>query len=233
MKHISLIFAFTLTLFLTACGGSGNSSTTAVSNDTTTTPTPVDTPIRVACVGDSITQGVGVSNQLENNYPKQMGRLLGEGWNVQNYGKSGATLVETGDNPYIDTAHYVHSHDFNPHIVVIMLGTNDLKPTNITEIDRYVSDYKTLIESYKNLPSKPAVYICKPPPSYGNFRGITNTNIVNVLLPRIEIVSQQNNVPIIDIYSALSNKKHLFPDTLHPNLEGASIIAHTVAASIQ
>jgi lysophospholipase L1-like esterase len=90
-----------------------------------------------------------------------------------------------------------------------------------------------LINGYKNLSSKPTVYICSPPPSYGNFAGITNANIVNILLPKIKAVSDANNVTIIDVYSSLVDKKSLFPDTLHPNNTGAQIIANTVASAIQ
>ena len=223
MKKITLLLVLTLSIFLTACGSS---------SDNTPNNTERTTPIRVACVGDSITQGIGISNPSENSYPAQLSKKLGEKWEVQNFGKSGATLVETGDRPYTDTTQFVSSHDFNPEIVVIMLGTNDIKPENINEIDRYISDYKTLIDGYKNLSSKPIVYICYPPPSYGSFAGITNDNIVNVLLPKIKSVSVANNVATIDVYTALSNKSSLFPDTLHPNNEGALIIADTVAASI-
>jgi len=220
MKIINVLLIGIITFILTACGSSSN------------TREP-NTPTRVACVGDSITQGVGVSNPSENSYPAQLSKLLGEGWDVQNYGKSGATLIETGDRPYNDTSQFVSSHDFNPNIVIIMLGTNDMKSTNINEIDRYISDYKILIDGYKNLPSKPIIYICYPPPSYGSFAGITNDNIVNVLLPKIQSVSNANNVPIINVHSALTNKKSLFPDTLHPNNEGAKIIADTVYSHIR
>jgi len=225
MRYFKLLLALSISILLTACGSS--------SDNTVTTNIVEDTPIRVACVGDSITQGVGVSNPAQNSYPAQLFKNLGEGWNVQNFGKSGATLIETGDRPYTDTAQYIPSHDFNPHIVVIMLGTNDMKTTNISEIDRYVSDYKTLIDSYKNLVSNPIVYICYPPPSYGSFAGITNANIVNILLPKIQSVSRANGVEIIDIYGALSDKSSLFPDTLHPNNAGAKIIADTVTLAIQ
>ena len=227
MKTLNLLSILIMLLIITACGSTSNTQSDA------STPNNTNEPTRVACVGDSITQGVGISNPSENSYPAQLSNKLGEGWDVRNFGKSGATLIETGDIPYTDTAQFVPSHDFNPQVVIIMLGTNDMKTSNISEIDRYISDYTTLIQGYKNLPSNPVVYICNPPPSYGSFAGITNTNIVNILLPKIQTVSTQNNVQIIDVYSALTNKSSLFPDTLHPNNEGATIIANTVYSSIQ
>ena len=37
-------------------------------------------PIRIACVGDSITYGAGIKDRENDNYPVQLGRLLGDGY---------------------------------------------------------------------------------------------------------------------------------------------------------
>ena len=55
-------------------------------------------PIKVACVGDSITQGSGA--QKGKSYPAQLQGLLGEGYLVGNFGVSGRTLLKKGDFPY-------------------------------------------------------------------------------------------------------------------------------------
>jgi len=223
MKNTSLIVLLISSLILIGCGETSTKSDTS----------KVDTePMRVACVGDSITQGLGTSNPTEFSYPSQLATRLGKSWSVGNFGKSRATLIETGDFPYTNTTQFIDSQDFNPHIVIIMLGTNDVKTKNILEIDRYISDYTALINSYKNLSSNPRIYVAYPTPSYGNLAGITNDKIVNVLLPKIQVVSQANNVSIINVYNALLDKKALFPDTLHPNDEGAKIIADTVKRAI-
>ena len=49
---------------------------------------------RVACVGDSITFGAGVKNRGKNCYPAVLGNLLGEGYEVRNFGVNGATLLK-------------------------------------------------------------------------------------------------------------------------------------------
>ena len=56
--------------------------------------------IRVACVGDSITYGHGIENRLKACYPAQLGRMLGDQWEVRNFGVSGATMLKQGDLPY-------------------------------------------------------------------------------------------------------------------------------------
>ena len=56
--------------------------------------------IKVACVGDSITYGHGVSGWAKNNYPAKLQEILGDGYHVQNFGHSGRTLSPDGDQPY-------------------------------------------------------------------------------------------------------------------------------------
>jgi hypothetical protein len=45
-------------------------------------------PIKVACIGDSITEGAGLSNPALESYPARLQRLLGAGYIVRNYGVS-------------------------------------------------------------------------------------------------------------------------------------------------
>ncbi len=53
--------------------------------------------IRVACVGDSITFGAGVKERNKNSYPKVLAGLLGEKYDVRNFGVNGATLLKKGN----------------------------------------------------------------------------------------------------------------------------------------
>ena len=223
MKIIkSLLLVLSLAMFV----GCGSSSDTAADNSIQ------DTLLRVACVGDSITEGTGLSNPDQDSYPSQLARLLPEGCDVRNFGKKSATLMKSGSLPYWSTDQFILSHDFNPDIVVIMLGTNDAKPTNWANNSQFVADYTDLIATYRNLPSQPIVYIAYPPPVYGTVAGITDARIKNEVIPKIAEVAAINGVSIIDIYSALSNKAELFPDKVHPNVEGAGEIAQTVYQSI-
>ena len=56
-----------------------------------------DGVIRVACVGDSITFGSGIKNRDQNSYPAQLGAMLGEKYEVRNFGVGGATLLKNGE----------------------------------------------------------------------------------------------------------------------------------------
>ncbi|MBQ8450967.1 MAG: hypothetical protein IJY64_08680, partial [Bacteroidaceae bacterium] len=49
--------------------------------------------IKVACVGNSVTFGYGHKNPAETSYPTRLQQMLGEGYEVRNFGHSGATLL--------------------------------------------------------------------------------------------------------------------------------------------
>ncbi|WP_020468462.1 GDSL-type esterase/lipase family protein [Zavarzinella formosa] len=189
-------------------------------------------PIRVACVGDSITFGAGVENRDVNNYPKVLGNLLGDSYEVKNFGVSGATLLSKGDKPYVKEKAFTDAKKFNPNIVIIKLGTNDSKPQNWKLEANFVADYKAFVKEFQSLEAKPQVYVCLPVPAYkGNF-GITEPVVKDKVKPKIEEVAKSLDLPVIDLYTALSDKPDLFPDQIHPNAAGAKLIAVTVQKAI-
>src|SRR5436305_104320 len=93
-------------------------------------------PTHVACVGDSITAGTGASS-TSKNYPGDLQGLFGSSVKVSNFGHSGATMLSTGNTPYVKQSEYTSATSFvsgagaNAVVdVIIMLGTNDSKPVN-------------------------------------------------------------------------------------------------------
>ena len=116
--------------------------------------------IKVACVGDSITQGHGVPGGMA--WPDQLARMLGEKWTVGNFGISGTTLMKSGDKPYQNEEAFKNAKSFNPDVVVIMLGTNDTKPGNWKDKARFEADYQDLLQQFAQLPGKPKTYLCYP-----------------------------------------------------------------------
>jgi len=56
--------------------------------------------IKVACVGNSITEGYGLANQSKTAFPVILDSILGTGFSVLNFGRSGATAQKQGDVPY-------------------------------------------------------------------------------------------------------------------------------------
>lgn len=191
-----------------------------------------DAPTRVACVGDSITHGSGTKDPKTQSYPAQLGKLLGDKYDVENFGVGGATLLNHGDKPYQKQKLCKEALDSKPDVVVIMLGTNDSKPQNWKYKDQFVADYKDLVEQFQKLPSHPKVFVCLPPPvpGKGNF-GINEAG-VDEEMPMIKSVAADEHAGTIDVYGALKDHADLFPDRVHPNVDGAAILAKTVAAAL-
>ena len=185
-------------------------------------------PLKIACVGDSITFGAAIKNRQKNSYPAQMALTLGTKAIVKNFGVNSATLLKKGDKPYWKLKQYKAALAFSPDIVVIKLGTNDSKPKNWKHKAEYTANYIELIQSFQKLPSQPKVWICYPVPAYPGRWGITDKVMKEEVMPLIDDVAKASKVDIIDLYKALSGKKELFPDSVHPNAAGAKIMAETI-----
>lgn len=186
-----------------------------------------DDKTRVACVGDSITYGAAIENREKNCYPTVLQTLLGDKYEVRNFGANGATLTKRSDVPYVKTTAFAEAKKFNPHIVIIKLGSNDTKPQNWKHIADFVADYKALVTEFQALDSRPKVYICYPAPVYKDAFDIDGS-FVEELKPKIDAIAKELALPVIDLSTALSGKKEMFPDGVHPDAAGAKVIAETV-----
>ncbi|MEY4818264.1 MAG: hypothetical protein RLZZ23_1037 [Verrucomicrobiota bacterium] len=187
-------------------------------------------PIKVACVGDSITQGAGAKSG--QSYPSQLQALLGDGYKVGNFGVSGRTLLKKGDFPYWKEKKYQDALAMEPAIVVIMLGTNDTKPQNWKFEAEFDADYRELVKSFQALKSKPKVFVCRPVPvpGQGNY-GINEENIQKEI-PRVDALAKELGCGVIDMHAALAKTPELLPDRVHPNTAGAGEMAKAAAKAI-
>ena len=187
---------------------------------------------KIACVGDSITMGAGIKDRSHDSYPAQLQQMLGADWQVKNFGSSGTTLLKKGDRPYWTQKQFTQAKEFAPDIVILKLGTNDSKPQNWKFKDDAKPDLAAMVDEFQNLPSRPTIFLCRPVPAYPGFGGIRDDVIKNEVIPVIDEVAKEKNVKAIDLYAALSDKKELFPDTVHPNAEGARLIAAAVYTAL-
>jgi acyl-CoA thioesterase I len=190
--------------------------------------------MKVACVGDSITNGAGTTapEGSSNSYPSQLQRMLGDKFEVRNFGVGGTTLLKNGDSPYQRQEAFQQAKEFAPDVVVIMLGTNDTKPQNWKYKDDFAADCEDLIKQFAGLPSSPRIYLCRPcfVAGEGNF-GI-NEPCVEAELPLIDAVAQKTGTRIIDVHAATKDDTVHFPDRVHPDNRGAELIAKAVFKGI-
>ena len=176
--------------------------------------------IRVACIGDSITE--------LSTYPTDLEELLGCNYYVREFGVTGSTVVVNSYTPYLYEPRFSAAKLFLPDIVVILLGTNDARADNYQSIDEFVADYKQLVGELQALESNPKIYLVKPPPIFENELELSNDNLVNGVIPRMEQVANDLGLPLIDVYTPLVGHPEYFVDGVHPNFDGASVIANQV-----
>lgn len=182
--------------------------------------------IKIACVGNSITYGAGVVNREKNNYPMQLQNMLGDGYEVMNFGVSGTTLLKKGNSPYWNTDTYKKALQSQPDIVFIKLGTNDSKAVNRPFYDEFESDYVALIQSFRQLERHPRIVLLLPIPSFlEDSTSIYDPVIKEQIIPRIQKVAFETGCEIINLYSLFIDKSDLVPDKIHPSSLGATLIA--------
>ncbi len=192
--------------------------------------------IKVACIGNSVTFGYGFSDPTKDSYPSQLSNMLGEQYDVRNFGRSGATLLKKGHNPYIKTDEYRQALDFKPDVIIIDLGLNDTDPRNWPNYgDEFISDYHDLIKSFQTDEGMaPEGYVCLMTPIFSGhprFKSGTRDWFWEIQ-ETIRKVAAHSASRLIDLHTPLYQRPDLFADFLHPNEEGAGIIASTVYAAI-
>jgi len=190
-------------------------------------------PVKIACVGDSITEGSGLSNPALESYPARLQRLLGTNVLVRNYGVSGRTLLKEGDFPYWKEPYFKQSHDWQPDIVIIQLGTNDSKPQNWQFGTNFVAEYEELVASYSSLTSGPKIYVCTPCPVYGNGAYSIRPGIVaSSIAPQVRDIAQRLSLDLIDLHTRMAGHSAWFPDTVHPNSKGMAAMAAVMYSAL-
>lgn len=191
--------------------------------------------IRIACVGDSVTYGHGVSSWVSNNYPKQLDTLLGSGYCVNNYGHSGATVQASGNKPYITFSEYENSLEFDADIIIFMMGSNDSKPENWKGEEAFRQQYLQRLNEYKANNSDVRIILATPPEAFypnGKTEGLTNYDIDPAIVSQIanivRDIASTEGYELIDIHNLTVGHPELFlSDNVHPNNHGATFLANT------
>ncbi|MBD5345702.1 MAG: cyclically-permuted mutarotase family protein [Bacteroides sp.] len=192
-------------------------------------------PVKVACIGNSITYGFLVKDRVNNAYPFVLGRMLGPSYEVGNFGHSGTTLLKHGHRPYVAQEEYAASLDFNPDIAIIHLGVNDTDPRNWPNYsDEFITDYVSLIDSYRRVNPDMRIIISRLTPlGAAHSRFATGTQAwrdsINAAIAR---VAEVTGVEMMDLGKPLLDRPELIPEAVHPDSAGHAVMAKEALAAI-
>ena len=191
--------------------------------------------IKVACVGNSVTYGYGLPNPATDAYPAQLQKLLGDTFDVRNFGRNGATLMHGSGTTYRLQNECKRALAFAPDYVVIDLGLNDVDPMNWTPNDTaFTRDYRELIDAFRRVNPRCRIWICHMTPiayDYPNyFHGLRERYAM--IRQKIADVARETGASLIDLREPFRHRLDLLFDGLHPNAEGARLLAATIGGAL-
>jgi len=187
---------------------------------------PVKAITRITCIGASITYGATLKDPATQSYPAQLQKLLGDGYTVNNFGVSSATMLRKGDLSYWNTQAWQQALKSRPDVVFIDLGGNDSKRINRVYLNEYGQDYHDMIRSLSQLPSHPRIVLLLPIPAFlADTNQIYDKVIVNNIIPQIRQVAYDERLEVIDLHSLFVNHEQWMPDKIHPDLQGTTMTA--------
>ena len=213
-------------------------------------PAPKADAIRVACIGNSITDGHGIDLAEQYAYPALLQQRLGSDYWVENFGVSARTMLNKGDNPYMKEMAWRDALAFNPDVVIIKLGTNDSKPQNWQHGAEFKQDLvqmiTTLCPELSDLPKnkkkrakalaevKKQIYLCTPIPAFKSTWNINDSVIVNGIIPVQQEVADEYGLKVIDLHSLFANDgDKMLSDGIHPDGNGARRMAEIIAGELK
>ena len=191
--------------------------------------------IKVACVGNSVTYGYGLPNPATDAYPAQLQKMLGDAFDVRNFGRNGATLMHGSGTTYRLQNECKRALAFAPDYVVIDLGLNDVDPMNWTPNDTaFTRDYRELIDAFRRVNPRCRIWICHMTPiayDYPNyFHGLRERYAM--IRQKIADMARETGASLIDLREPFRHRLDLLFDGLHPNAEGARLLAATIGEAL-
>ena len=206
--------------------------------------TPQAEAIRVACIGNSITDGFGIDMATQYGYPAQLQKKLGNGYWVKNFGVSSRTMLNKGDFPYMNEMAWRDALAFKPDIVLIKLGTNDSKPYNWQHKAEFRQDLEQMVltlrpdlavsskkrkKSKSIVPAKPEIYLCTPIKAEKPTWEISDSVIANEIIPIQQAIAAKYGLKVIDLHTLYEGgAQQMLPDGIHPNGKGALRMAEII-----
>ena len=107
----------------------------------------------------------------------------------------------------------------------ILLGTHDSTERNWRGAAAFRADLEFLVKRFRELPARPRVYLCLPPPAFEDRDGVRERTLRKEIAPQIARVGRRLRAPVLDVYAALKKREKQFPDKIHPDAYGAALLA--------
>ncbi len=203
-------------------------------------PTPICEPLeenfKLLLVGDSITEGTFTSS-----YPSELQKLVGEDYEVLNFGVSGSSAADSAQFPYRSTDVYEKSlQQENVISIVLMFGTNDTSVNSWIDRDSFKIAYIDLVDDYLQSYPDAKLYLCTISQAFyleGHQEGEAEygiqPDIVVIVNEVIHEVANEYQLPLIDVFALTNaNNPWFFDDGIHPNADGNIAIANLVYQTI-
>ena len=204
--------------------------------------------VKVACIGDSITYGLGLADRAKESYPAQLQKLLDEfepgKYEVRNFGNSGRGI-------YLDLMRgsekrgfrYMPEHkaalEWKPDVVICNLGINDngeyiKEYTGGRRRGQFESDYLSLLDDYRKANSNAKFYIWTKLSPLAEGQKFYRSPEPFLMQADLEVVAKKMDAVGLDMQEPLREKMdEIFArDKIHPNAEGAKIIAETTFEAV-
>ena len=211
---------------------------------------PKANAVRVACIGNSITEGYGIDMKARYSYPAQLQQMLGNDYLVKNFGVSARTMLNKGDYPYMNEMAWQDALAFKPDIVIIKLGTNDSKPENWQYGSEFQQDLEQMIltlrpdlaqvnakkgkKSKVKLDAKPEIFLCTPIPAFKSTWNISDKIITNEIIPIQQAVAKKYGLHVIDLHTLFANDgDKMVDDGIHPDTKGARRMAEIIVSALK
>jgi acyl-CoA thioesterase I len=203
-------------------------------------------PIRVACLGDSITAGAKV-NAATESYPVQLAKLLGAGFTVKNFGLGGATMIRRGKpNAFMELP---GAKTYLPQIAIVDFGINDTRSRDAdfwSHFSEFPAAAQEVVKTLLDLPTKPAVILCLPTANIADLPGMPEERKGSVAerLPRLVEVREKlravatgfpdPRVTIVDLNAVTAEHPEWFNvDGVHLKPEGYKLLAETLVPAVR
>jgi acyl-CoA thioesterase-1 len=193
---------------------------------------PGQQPIKIVCLGDSVTKAVRLGVKPSETFCAQLEQLLtksGRPATVINSGIGGHTSAQGLARFYKD----VLAH--KPTLVVVMFGLNDAwvdkgKTTPRVSVDDFRNNLKTMVARLRQDRVTPVLMTPNPqasPPYKADFNALLRPYVL-----AMREVARQDGVHLVDLYRVLAELNiegtspgSLYVDGEHPNPRGQLLIA--------